>query len=94
MHLVHVWAPGEVLEQRDDKGLYRALHEGRLAGLTGVDAPYEPPFSEEALFIDTSIVTADDAAQRVLKYVRAQQPHLWPVTRMRARAGVCQAAVR
>ena len=36
-------APREVCEQRDPKGLYREARAGRLAGLTGLDSPYEPP---------------------------------------------------
>ena len=40
---VYVNAPREVCEQRDPKGLYREARAGRLAGLTGLDSPYEPP---------------------------------------------------
>ena len=81
VYQVHVMAPLPVLEQRDQKGLYQALHEGKLAGLTGVDAPYEPPFSGEALAIDTSTVSIGDAAKQVLEYVRATQSHPWPEVR-------------
>jgi adenylylsulfate kinase len=40
---VHVAAPVEVCSARDVKGLYARQARGELTGLTGVDAPYEPP---------------------------------------------------
>lgn len=45
-----VWVdtPVEVCEQRDPKGLYARARAGELEGLTGIDAPYEPPRSPEA----------------------------------------------
>ena len=46
---VEVWAdaPLSVCEARDPKRLYAAARAGKLAGLTGVDAPYEAPPSPE-----------------------------------------------
>lgn len=44
---VHVDAPLSVCEARDPKQLYAAARAGKLAGLTGVDAPYEAPPSPE-----------------------------------------------
>ncbi len=44
---VFVDATVEVCEQRDPKGLYAKLRSGELTGLTGVDAPYEPPLAPE-----------------------------------------------
>jgi bifunctional enzyme CysN/CysC len=40
---VHVATTLEECERRDPKGLYARARAGELAGLTGVDAPYEPP---------------------------------------------------
>jgi bifunctional enzyme CysN/CysC len=40
---VHVRASVETCAVRDPKGLYARAARGELAGLTGVDAPYEPP---------------------------------------------------
>ncbi len=77
---VHVMAPLEVLKGRDQTGLYRAYDEGRLVGLTGVDAPYEPPSPEEALYIDTSKLSVADSVREVLTYVTRIQPHNWPMT--------------
>jgi adenylyl-sulfate kinase len=63
---VEVWVstPLEECERRDPKGLYARARAGRLQGLTGVDAPYEPPQRPELE------VTGDEdpsaAAERVL----------------------------
>jgi adenylylsulfate kinase-like enzyme len=75
---VHVMAPLEVLKGRDQKGLYEAYEQGRLVGLTGVDAPYEPPSPEEALYIDTSKLSLGEAVQQVLSYVDGKEPRRWP----------------
>jgi adenylyl-sulfate kinase len=40
---VFVDAPLALCEQRDPKGLYARARAGELAGLTGIDAPYEAP---------------------------------------------------
>ena len=45
---VHVATPVEVCSARDAKGLYARQRAGELHGLTGVDAPYEPPTAPEA----------------------------------------------
>src|SRR5690349_6752675 len=45
----------EVAESRDVKGLYAKARRGELAGMTGVDDPYEQPTSAE-LVIDTGRV--------------------------------------
>ncbi len=75
VHQIHVSAPPDVLRGRDAKGLYAAYDEGRLVGLTGVDAPYEPPSPDEALHVDTARSTVTDAVQDVITYVRtAAQP--------------------
>ena len=36
-------------EKRDPKGLYARARSGQLAGMTGVDAPYEPPDDPDLL---------------------------------------------
>lgn len=37
----------EECERRDPKGLYARARSGQLAGLTGIDSPYEPPEAPE-----------------------------------------------
>jgi adenylyl-sulfate kinase len=44
---VFVNTPVEECARRDPKGLYERARAGLLPGLTGVDAPYEPPLSPE-----------------------------------------------
>jgi bifunctional enzyme CysN/CysC len=40
---VFVNTPLDECERRDPKGLYARARAGKITGLTGVDAPYEPP---------------------------------------------------
>ena len=44
---VFVNTPPEECARRDPKGLYARARNGHLSGLTGVDAPYEPPPAPE-----------------------------------------------
>ena len=44
---VHVATTLEECEARDPKGLYARARAGELTGMTGVDAPYEPPANPE-----------------------------------------------
>jgi adenylylsulfate kinase len=46
---VHVATPVDVCSERDVKGLYAKQKAGDLSGLTGVDAPYEPPTAADAV---------------------------------------------
>ena len=59
---VYVATPREECERRDPKGLYARARAGGLKGLTGVDAPYEPPDSAD-LVLDT---TSADIDQRLV----------------------------
>jgi bifunctional enzyme CysN/CysC len=52
-------------EKRDPKGLYARARRGELTGLTGVDAPYEPPENPD-LVLDTTDADIDDLAARVI----------------------------
>ena len=67
---VHVDAALEVAEARDPKGLYAKARTGQLAGFTGIDSPYEPPFTPD-LRLDTAALTAQAAAERVLAALQA-----------------------
>jgi bifunctional enzyme CysN/CysC len=44
---IFIDTPLEVCEQRDPKGLYAQARAGSLTGMTGIDAPYEPPEQPE-----------------------------------------------
>lgn len=63
---VYVDTPLEVAERRDPKGLYRKARRGELVNFTGVDSPYEPPADPE-LRLDTSTLSPDEAASRILR---------------------------
>lgn len=58
---VHVSTPVDVCAQRDVKGLYRKQAAGEIAGLTGVDDPYEPPIQPD-LHIETTTKSIDQSA--------------------------------
>ena len=44
---IWVSTPIEVCEKRDTKGFYAKARAGEMKGLTGIDAPYEPPPNPE-----------------------------------------------
>ena len=50
---VYVNCPLDVCRQRDVKGLYKLVDEGKITGFTGVDDPYEAPEHPE-LIVQTS----------------------------------------
>ncbi|MBN3724078.1 adenylyl-sulfate kinase [Burkholderia sp. Ac-20379] len=62
---VHVRAPLGVCAARDPKGLYARAQRGELPGLTGVDAPYEPP-ADPDLVIDTAEATREQCSDMLL----------------------------
>lgn len=64
---VEVWVntPLEECERRDPKGLYQKARSGEISRFTGIDDPYQPPVAAE-LVIDTTRLTAGEAARRVL----------------------------
>jgi bifunctional enzyme CysN/CysC len=66
---VFVEADVETCRARDPKGLYARSADGRLDQFTGVTAPYEAPSAPE-LTIDTRVTSADDAAERVIRYLQ------------------------
>jgi bifunctional enzyme CysN/CysC len=68
---VFVEVPLEIAEQRDPKGLYKKARRGELKNFTGIDSPYEIPENPD-LIIDTSAMTAEEAADRVIAMLRAQ----------------------
>ncbi|MCW2606679.1 MAG: cysC [Frankiales bacterium] len=62
---VHVATPVEVCSERDVKGLYAKQRSGELSGLTGVDAPYEPPTRPDAV-VRTHEQTLDESVAQLL----------------------------
>ena len=68
---IFVEVPLEIAEQRDPKGLYKKARRGELKNFTGIDSPYEVPENPE-LIVDTSAMTAETAADRVIDALRAR----------------------
>jgi bifunctional enzyme CysN/CysC len=66
---VFVDVPIEVAEERDCKHLYEKARRGEIKNFTGIDSPYEKPEAPE-IHIDTSLVTAEEAADQVLDELR------------------------
>jgi len=62
---VYVSTPRSECEKRDPKGLYARAKAGELRGLTGVDAPYEPPENPD-LVVDTTGADIDKLVAQVL----------------------------
>ena len=68
---VFVDAPLQLCEQRDPKGLYARARAGELAGLTGIDAPYDVP-SEPDLVLHSAQESVDVAVARVMQALSAR----------------------
>ena len=69
---IHVDTPLQVCEERDPKGLYAEARRGNLVNFTGIDSPYEPPRNPE-LRIDTTMLSADQAADKVVGYLENER---------------------
>lgn len=69
---VYVSTSVEECERRDPKGLYKRARAGELKGLTGIDAPYEPPESAD-LVVDTTGANIDDLVVQVLELLRSKR---------------------
>lgn len=61
---VYLKCPLEVCRQRDVKGLYKQVDEGKIKGFTGVDDPYEEPEYPE-LVIETDKETVEESVTRI-----------------------------
>src|SRR5262249_9913975 len=63
---VYVKCPLEVCRQRDVKGLYKLVDEGKITGFTGVDDPYEEPQHAE-LVVETDKETVQQSVARIMR---------------------------
>ncbi len=61
---VYVNCPLDVCRQRDIKGLYKLVDEGKIKNFTGVDDPYEKPEHPE-LVIETHKETIEESVNRI-----------------------------
>ncbi len=79
---VYVKCPLEVCQQRDVKGLYKLVAEGKKQGFTGVDDPYEEPENPE-LIVETDKETIEESVGRIfakLAELGYLEPEASPVT--------------
>ncbi|MFL6861403.1 MAG: adenylyl-sulfate kinase [Allosphingosinicella sp.] len=68
---IFVDVPLAEAERRDPKGLYAKARDGLIPNFTGIGAPYEAPERAE-LTIDTTRLTAEEAADEILAYLVGQ----------------------
>jgi adenylylsulfate kinase-like enzyme len=68
---VYVNAPLNVCEGRDVKGLYRRARSGEIKSFTGIDDPYEPPFSPE-VECRTDLETVADSIDKIVTAVESR----------------------
>jgi adenylylsulfate kinase len=61
---VYVKCPIDVCRQRDVKGLYKLVDEGKIKGFTGVDDPYEEPENPE-LVVETNLESIEESVNRI-----------------------------
>ena len=77
---VYVKCPLEVCRERDVKGLYKLVDEGKIKNFTGVDDPYEEPVHPE-LIIETDKETVEESVTRIfarlteLGYLESEESH-------------------
>src|ERR1700730_6769888 len=77
---VYVRCPIDVCRQRDVKGLYKLVDEGKIKNFTGVDDPYEEPLHPE-LVIETDRETIEESVSCIfakleeLGYLEPEEMH-------------------
>jgi bifunctional enzyme CysN/CysC len=65
---VYIDTPLAEAEARDVKGLYKKARAGHLANFTGIASSYEPPTAAD-IHIDTTKISAEDAAALIVEYL-------------------------
>ena len=61
---VYVKCPLEVCRQRDVKGLYKLVDEGKIKNFTGVDDPYQEPEDPEVV-VETDKESVEESVQKI-----------------------------
>ena len=67
---VYVKCPLDVLAERDVKGLYKKAMAGEIKNFTGVDDPYEEPFTAE-IMVETDRESPEQSAARIIAKLEA-----------------------
>lgn len=65
---VYTRCPLEVLMERDVKGFYKKVQNGKLDSFTGIDSPYEEPENAD-IVIDTNKISPAESADLVYKLI-------------------------
>lgn len=66
---IYVKASPDAVRSRDKRGVYEKADKGEIKNFTGVSDVYEEPVKPE-LVLDTDIVTPEEAADTIVKYIR------------------------
>lgn len=69
---IHVTCSPDVALERDPKGLYKKAQSGEISNLTGFNADYEAPESDDAIVIDTTNRSGDECVEELLKILKLQ----------------------
>jgi len=88
---VFVDAPLKVVQERDPKGLYKKVAEGKIKGFTGVDAPYDVPEAPEVHIktAETSVLQAVNIIMQKLDSVGINLPRRFRPMQEEASAETC-----
>ena len=62
--LVHVECSIEKCEERDVKGLYKKVRDGKIKNFTGIDSPYEKP-KKANLIVNTENENIDESVNKI-----------------------------
>lgn len=66
---IYINTPIEICKQRDPKGLYKLVDEGKITNFTGIHSPYEKP-SNPFLEINTLDFSAYNSARKILNKLK------------------------
>lgn len=69
---IYIKADYETCAQRDPKGLYAKVAEGKVANFTGKDSGFEEPDNAN-LLLDTRDLSPEQSAARILEFISSQQ---------------------
>lgn len=70
--LIHLTAPQEVRELRDNENLYKKARENDIREFTGITSPYEIPQKADIL-IDTSKSSIEDSVESIIRHIKAKK---------------------
>lgn len=68
MLTVFVDTPLSLCEIRDTKGLYKKARNGEIKNFTGIDSPFEEPFSPDVT-VETHNQSVDDCVNQILRHL-------------------------